>query len=274
MLVFASLAAAAVAVIVWWRDAALAGSQLQLFQAFDTLIVAASLLVLALCIKSLKPLDWLLAGVTGTALGLLVPATGFYPLLGWAAGSGAQGWTALAHGAGVAVALLAGLVVMRRGGPVTLRAARGKWRAALTSLGFGVAVGLPLAALNAYANTLTQGRPFELQASWFPLVQAIEPGVVEEVVYRFALLGIVWLALRPFWGKKAAWLAGVFTLLLHSYAHYGHLLLEQPLVYLGFGAVLAVVWGVPLTFLALKRDLEAATGFHWVQDAVRFMGGL
>jgi|GEM_PF-4049502 hypothetical protein len=31
---------------------------------------------------------------------------------------------------------------------------------------------------------------------------------------------------------------------------------------------------VPLTVLALRRDLESAVGFHWVQDAARFIGGL
>jgi hypothetical protein len=71
--------------------------------------------------------------------------------------------------------------------------------------------------------------------------------------------------LQPLWGKKSVWLAGAVTLLVHSYAHFGNLLLDQPLMYLAFGAVLAIVWGLPLTILALRRDLErlrASTGFR------------
>ncbi len=273
-LVLLALAAAAVAAIVGWRAAALGGSRLQLSDVFDAGIVTASSVVLAFGHRSLRRVDWLVAAATGAAMGLLVPSTGFYPLLGWAARPGGPAWVAALHGAGVAAALLAGLVVMRSGGPVASSFARGRWAAGLRSLGFGAVVGLPLAAVNAYANTLTQGRPFELQGSLFALLEALEPGIVEEVVYRFALLGIVWLVLRPSWGGRAAWMSGVFVLLVHSYAHYGHLLLEQPLLYVGFGAVLAIVWGLPLTFLALRRDLESAVGFHWVQDAVRFLGGL
>lgn len=274
LLVLVGLAAAPVAVIVVWRAAALGGSRLQLTDVFDAGIVIASLVVIAFGRRSLKRVDWFLAAAVGASMGLLVPSTGFYPLLGWVARSGGAPLVAVLHGACVAAALLAGLVVMRRGGPVVLSCAGGRRLAGLRSLAFGVVVGLPLAALNAYANTLTQGRPFELQGSLFALLEALEPGIVEEVVYRFALLGVVWLLLRPSWGARAAWMSGVFVLLVHSYAHYGHLLLEQPLLYVGFGAVLAIVWGLPLTFLALRRDLESAVGFHWVQDAVRFLGGL
>lgn len=273
-LVLLGLAIAPVAAIVGWRAAALGGSPLQLSDVFDVGIVAASVVVLAFGRRSLKRVDWLLAAATGASMGLLVPSTGFYPLLGWIASPGGSAWVAVLHGVGVSVAVLAGLVVLRRGGPVASRFAGGKWVAGLRSLWFGAAIGLPLAAVNAYANTLTQGRPFELQGSLFALLEALEPGVVEEVVYRFALIGIVWLVLRPHWGGRAAWMSGVFVMLVHSYAHYGNVLLEQPLLYVGFGAVLAIVWGLPLTVLALRRDLESAVGFHWVQDALRFMGGL
>jgi hypothetical protein len=272
--VLLGLASVPVAVILGWR--ALAPSiDIDLFEAFDTLVVLASLGVVATGLHLLRRRHVVLAVVAGLGLGLLVPFTGFYPLLGWLVPPGIErAWSALGHGAGVSVALLAGIVIARRGGPVRLRLAGGDVRSAVQGLGFGALVGLPLAALNAVANVVVQGRPFAWQASAFPFVEALEPGLVEEIVYRFALLGLVWLALRPYWGRHAPWLAGAFALLVHTFAHNGELLLTQPLVYLGFGAVLAVVWGVPLTVLALRRDLESAAGFHWVQDAVRFMGGL
>jgi hypothetical protein len=263
-----------VAIVLAWRTVALVRPVPQLFQVLDSVVILASLVVLLHGFRLLRPRDLGLALALGALLGWLVPHTGFYPLVAWTAPGAAAWLVALMHGAGVAVALLGGIVVLRRGGPVRLRAASDTWRASLTGLGIGAAIGLPLAAVNAYANTLVQGRPFVWQDSGFGLLEALEPGFVEEIVYRFALLGIVWLLLRPTWGHRAPWLAGVVALLTHTFAHNGELLLANPLMYVGFGTVLALVWGVPTTFLALRRDLESAAGFHWVQDAVRFLGGL
>jgi hypothetical protein len=273
-LVLAAVALVPVAVILAWRALAMVRPVPQLFQVLDTVVILASLVVLVRGYRLLRPLDLWLALAVGALLGWLVPHTGFYPLLAWTSAGAAEGLVALMHGTGVAIALLGGIVVLRRGGPVRLQAARGAWKASLTSLGIGAAIGLPLAAINGYANTLVQGRPFVWQGSGFPLLEAMEPGLVEEVVYRLALLGIVWLLLRPSWGRRAPGLAGIVALLVHTFAHNGALLLTNPLMYLGFGTVLALVWGVPTTILALRRDLESAAGFHWVQDAVRFLGGL
>ena len=272
--VLAAVALGPVAIIVAWRAFALVRPAPQLFQVFDTLVLLASLGVLLRGYRHLRTRDAWLALAVGALLGVLVPATGFYPLLAWTAPRAADGLVALLHGTGVAIALLAGIVVVRRRGPVRLHAASGAWRASLAGLGIGAAIGLPLAVVNAYANTLTQGRPFVWQGSVFPLLEALEPGLVEEIVYRFALLGIVGLLLRPSWGRRAGGLAGAVVLLVHTFAHNGDLLLSDPLMYLAFGSVLAVVWGVPLTILVLRRDLESAAGFHWVQDAARFLGGL
>jgi hypothetical protein len=39
------------------------------------------------------------------------------------------------------------------------------------------------------------------------------------------------------------------------------------------GAAMALLWGLPPTILALRRDLESAVAFHWIQDAARFLAG-
>jgi hypothetical protein len=264
-LVLAGVATAPVAIILGWRAVALVRPVPQLFQVLDAVVILASLAVLVGGHRLLRPRDVGLTVAVGALLGWLVPHTGFYPLLAWTVAGAADGIVALMHGTGVAIALLGGIVAARRGGPVRLRAASGAWRASLTSLGIGAAIELPLAAVNAYANTLVQGRPFVWQGLGFPLVEALEPGFVEEIVYRFALLGIVWLLLRPSWGRRAPWLAGGIALLVHTFAHNGELLLTNPLMFLGFGTVLALVWGVPTTILALRRDLESAAGLHWVR---------
>jgi hypothetical protein len=48
----------------------------------------------------------------------------------------------------------------------------------------------------------------------------------------------------------------------------------QPLTALAMGAALGLIWGLPMTVLALRRDLESAIGFHWIQDGFRFLAGL
>jgi hypothetical protein len=65
----------------------------------------------------------------------------------------------------------------------------------------------------------------------------------------------------------------VLSVLVHSYAHLDQLLVDNPLFGLGYGAVLALLWGLPIVLLAIRRSWEAGTGFHWMQDALRFLAG-
>jgi hypothetical protein len=72
---------------------------------------------------------------------------------------------------------------------------------------------------------------------------------------------------------QAAWLSGLLALLVHNFAHFDDLFLQSPLAALGMGLVMALLWGLPPTLLALRRDLESAAAFHWIQDAARFLAG-
>ena len=93
------------------------------------------------------------------------------------------------------------------------------------------------------------------------------------MVYRFAFLGLLWLLLRQSLPKHAVWIAGVLAMLVHNFAHFDDLFLQAPLVAFGMGSVMAVIWGLPLTILVLRKDLESAVAFHWIQDAARFLTG-
>ena len=136
----------------------------------------------------------------------------------------------------------------------------------------GLAIGLPLAVLNVYALQFTQGQPISWQNPIAALLDALQPGVVEEIVYRFALWGLLWLVLKYSQSEWAIWLAGVLTMLMHSYSHFDDMFLQSPLVALGTGTTLALIWGLPLLFIA-RRGLEAANAFHWIQDVARFVTG-
>lgn len=135
------------------------------------------------------------------------------------------------------------------------------------------AVGLPLAVLNAIALQFTQGRSIAWQSPLAALVDAVQPGMVEEVVYRFGLWGLLWLALRRSLPERAGWLSGLLAMLIHNFAHFDELFMEAPLIALGMGLVMGLLWGVPPMVLARRRGLESAVAFHWIQDAARFFAG-
>lgn len=211
------------------------------------------------------------------ALGLLVGvgmrfATLFspYPFFGVMRDHTGQ---AFVRGALTFIAALGGLVIMHQGGPVPFPAADGAWQTAGRSFLFGLLVGAPLAVINVLALQLTTGHGIAWQNPLAALLDAVQPGVVEEVVYRFALWGLFWLALRRSLPRQAATAAGLLALLVHNYMHFDALLQQAPLVALGMGVVMAVFWGLPPFFLARRRGLEAAVAFHWIQDVARFLTG-
>ena len=103
--------------------------------------------------------------------------------------------------------------------------------------------------------------------------RALQPGIVEEVAYRYALLGMIWFVMHKAWPERAVLIAGLLSLLVHNYAHFDALLRDNLGFALAYGAVVGLVWGLPMTLLAVRRDLESAAAFHWVQDFLRFAGG-
>lgn len=245
----------------------------RLFDLFGTLTVLGALLVLLRGFRSLQMSDWLAAFSLGVVVGAgMLVATLYspYPFFGVVESNLGQ---AFIRGAFTTIAALGGLVIMRQGGPVQFHAATGNWRSANRGLLMGLAVGLPLAVLNVIALQFTQGRSIQWQNPLAALLDALQPGIVEEVMYRFALWGLLWLVLRHALPAQAAWLSGLLAMLVHNFAHFDDLFLQSPLVALGMGAVLALLWGLPPLILARRRGLESAIAFHWLQDVARFLAG-
>jgi hypothetical protein len=249
------------------------GNPPRLNDLFTAITLAGSLGVLLTKYRSLQKSDWIAAITLGGVVGAgMVFATLFlpYPFFEIVRGNSGQ---AVVRGLSATLAMLGGLVITRRGGPVQVRAANVEWRKAGTSLVLGLGIGVPLAVMNVFALQLTQGKSIIWQSPLAAIIDALQPGIVEEVIYRFALLGLLWLALHKTIPQHAAWLAGLLALLVHSFMHFDDLFLQAPLVALGMGLAMAVIWGLPLTILVLRRDLESAIAFHWIQDLARFITG-
>jgi len=240
---------------------------------FTVLTLAGSLVILLARYSQMKAVDWLI----GIGTGILVSVTMYYATLftpydffGIVQGNFAQ---ALVRGFCAAIAMLGGLVIMRQGGPVHVSLAHGEGRKTIMSFVMGLAIGAPLAILNVFALRLTQGQPITWQSPLSALSDAVQPALVEEVIYRFAFLGLVWMLISRSKPQPANWLAGLVALFVHNFMHFDDLWLQAPLTALGMGLVMALVWGLPPTILALHRDLESAVAFHWIQDVARFLTG-
>ncbi len=120
---------------------------------------------------------------------------------------------------------------------------------------------------------MMQGRAFSWQNPIIAAMSALQPGLVEEVVYRFTFLGMVWWFLRDSFPRRAVLLASFFSVVVHSYAHLDDLFVNNPIFAVVYGAALGIIFGLPMVVLAVRRDLESAIGFHWMQDFVRFFAG-
>jgi hypothetical protein len=243
------------------------------FQLFDMLTVATALIFLLKGFTNLRWADWLVALTLGLVVGIgMLFATLFspYPFFGLIQSHAGQ---AVLRGFFTATATLGGLVIMQQGGPIQFHATNGNWHNSGWGVLVGLMIGLPLAVLNVFALQFTQGQPIQWQNPLATFLDALQPGIVEEVIYRFALWGFLWLALRKSLPEQATWLAGLLSMLVHTYSHYDELFLQAPLVALGMGAAMALLWGLPLMLLARRRGLESAIAFHWLQDVVRFVAG-
>lgn len=250
------------------------GTPPRLFDIFDSAISLASLGVIAVGWRTLTRTDWLIGFGAGLLVAILLPFATLYSPYPFLEIMTDLRMRAVINGSMIVVTTLGGLVIMHCGGPITLQFASMGWRRAVRSLLFGVAVGLPFAIVNGFANAWTQNRPITWQSPLAAAIDAIHPAVIEEVIYRFAFLGLLWLLFRRDWSNRHALvLSGLLALLTHTYSHYSELFLTQPLTALGMGAVMGLIWGVPPTLLAVRRDLESAISFHWIQDAIRFWLG-
>ncbi|HQV95234.1 MAG TPA: CPBP family glutamic-type intramembrane protease, partial [Anaerolineales bacterium] len=165
------------------------------------------------------------------------------------------------------------LAIMGQGGPVQLHAANGNWKGMSRGILIGFFIGLPLAVFNVFALQFTQRQPIQWQHPPSALLDALQPGITEEVIYRFATWGLLWLVLRNDLPTQAVWVTGLLVTLIHGYAHFDDLFLQSPLTALGMGAIITLLWGLPPMLLARHQGLESAITFHWIQDVARFVAG-
>ncbi|MCW5849753.1 MAG: CPBP family intramembrane metalloprotease [Anaerolineae bacterium] len=142
-------------------------------------------------------------------------------------------------------------------------------RAAVKSFGWGCLLALPPALLNVLGGAQ---RGDSWVDHWWQPVAALVPGIAEETWARLFLVSLVYVLLRPRTNdqpERAARAAILISALTHGFAHLPTLAL------LGPGGlsmlVAALLYGVPMGMLFVKRDFEHAVGYHFCVDLLRFI---
>jgi hypothetical protein len=240
-----------------------------LFEIFNLSILALSVIVLVRYHTDLSKLDVVLVTTIGIIIGVTITFTSFYPLVPLSNGI----LVSIGHGTSLAIIFAAGLIIARQGGPIQLSLARDDVKESGSGILIGLLIGVPFAIINALALSLMQGQPFVMQDYFLSGIGALQPGLVEEVVYRLALLNMIWALMRVYVPEKAVMLAATLALLIHNYAHLTDLFVIQPLFAIMYGGIIGLLFGLPMTILAVKRNLESSIAFHWIVDFVRFLGG-
>ncbi len=136
--------------------------------------------------------------------------------------------------------------------------------AAIRGFGLGVLLAIPWAlgniVLGGYANDSW------ITAWWQPLV-AIQPGIAEEAWGRLLIIPLLYLVFRLAAQPRTAFaIALLFGAYWFAYLH-------TPMGLAGItGTILTgTLYGLPVAYLCLYRDLETAIGWHFAVDFVRFL---
>jgi hypothetical protein len=136
--------------------------------------------------------------------------------------------------------------------------------AAMRGFGMGALIAIPWAlgnlVLGGYASDTW------VRAWWQPFV-AIQPGIAEEAWGRLLVIPLLYLVFRLAAQPRTAFaIALLFGAYWFAYLH-------TPMGLAGItGTILTgTLYGLPVAYLCLYRDLETAIGWHFAVDFVRFL---
>ena len=165
----------------------------------------------------------------------------------------------------VLVCLLAGWALARRAGWMPPRigpsiALTAGWRPALRLAAVAFVFALPWALGNIINGPLEEDH---VTRAWDPVAAAVQPGVAEEAWGRVFLIAALYMLFRRTARANTALLAAaILGTVWFAFVH----MPANPV-----GTVLfAAVYALPMTWLFLRRGLEAAIGFHICTDLVRY----
>jgi hypothetical protein len=170
---------------------------------------------------------------------------------------------------GAALMLLAGVLLLDHTKLTHIRLLNGDYLKAGKSLLWGCVLAVPPALLNAISMRLAAPSEFDLLFDrWWEPLYALQPGILEEIWARLLLTTLLYALLRPTSNERpqrALIWALVIAAFIHGMAHYPGSI-RNPLE----GIYITLMYGIPLSLLYVKRDLEQAIAYHFFVDLVRF----
>jgi hypothetical protein len=170
---------------------------------------------------------------------------------------------------GAALMFLAGVVLLEHTHLTRIRLLDGDYIQAGKSFLWGCVLALPPALFNVLI--LRSAPPSELDSlfdRWWEPLYALQPGILEEIWARLLLTTLLYALLRPRSndrpGRALFW-AMAIAAFIHGAAHYPSSI-TTPLI----AIYIALMYGIPLVLLYVKRDLEHAIAYHFFVDLLRF----
>lgn len=175
----------------------------------------------------------------------------------------------LVLGAVIAPQVMAGAVLLESSRLARVWLLEGRLRAACRAFALGCLLALPPALLNVSGMTAEMASRAEasFEHAWMALY-ALQPALLEEAWARLFLLPLLYLVFRSASGAttgRALLFAVLLSVAAHGLAH-----APQSIATVTNALFSALVYGVPLALLFLRRGLESAIGYHFFIDAVRF----
>ncbi|MBI9046555.1 MAG: hypothetical protein JEZ06_18840 [Anaerolineaceae bacterium] len=170
---------------------------------------------------------------------------------------------------GAALMFLAGALLLDHTRLTYIRLLNGEYFKAVKSFLIGCMLALPPALLNIISMRLVSPSEFDLLFDrWWEPLYALQPGIIEEIWARLLLITLLYALLRPTTNRqpqRAVFWALLIASFLHGMAHYPGSI-TNPLE----GIYISLLYGIPLSLLFIKRDLEQAIAYHFFIDLVRF----
>jgi hypothetical protein len=140
-------------------------------------------------------------------------------------------------------------------------------------IGLGILYAIPLAVVNNLYFYFQKGAA-TFGNVLFSAVQAIKPGISEEVIFRYFVLALALSALKEEPRQKFALAVAVaLSVVPHSLMHLPELFLVDPWMGVLMLIATSLLFGLPMAWLQIKHSFESAVAFHWFIDFVRFLFG-
>ena len=143
-------------------------------------------------------------------------------------------------------------------------------------IGFGILVGIIPAIFNLIEFYIQDGykfNPVNLSGVLPAAMSALQPGIGEEIVFRFFLYAFIVNAFKGEMPKTkfVSIMTYILLILPHCWMHYPPLnFINEPILTILNLAYMCLVFGVPAVWLMKNKNLYSAISFHWFIDFIRF----